>query len=135
MIMEFANALNGIKTEPVAEPRALIPSKRSATTSTLDNVQQNETTSPSTQGKESSKRRKRTPEPGRTKAKRVPKQAGGFVCSEPGCGKTFDFNGERTKHERIHKPKSEYPYGCDNCERRFIDKKDLKRHEKTHVET
>lgn len=64
--------------------------------------------------------------------KRLPKQEGGYVCSEPGCGKTFDFNGERTKHERIHKPKEEYPHPCNYCDKRFIDRKDLQRHEKTH---
>jgi uncharacterized Zn-finger protein len=67
--------------------------------------------------------------------KRLPKQAGGYTCREPECEKTFDFNGERTKHERIHKPKEEYPHACGYCEKRFINRKDLTRHERTHMRT
>jgi hypothetical protein len=63
--------------------------------------------------------------------RRHPKQAGGYPCSE--CGKVFNYNGERTKHELIHKPKEEHPHACSYCEMRFINRKDLQRHEKVHL--
>ena len=65
--------------------------------------------------------------------KHLPKSTHGYPCREPGCDKMFDYNGERTKHERIHKPPAQRPHGCQYCDKRFIDQKDAKRHELVHL--
>ena len=71
------------------------------------------------------------PQPKRRR--RLPKLKGEYKCREQGCDKVFDYNGERTKHERIHRPESERPHACQYCEKRFIDKKDAARHELVHL--
>ena len=72
------------------------------------------------------------PDPKRQKL-RLPKVKAGYKCRQPKCDKVFDYNGERTKHERIHWPESEYPYMCQYCDKRFINKKDATRHERVHL--
>jgi hypothetical protein len=67
-----------------------------------------------------------------TTRRRFPRRPGGYPCRHPGCGKVFDTNGDRSKHECSHKPPEERPYACDYCEWRFNDTRDLKRHARLH---
>jgi hypothetical protein len=60
---------------------------------------------------------------------RKKRKARGFICEIPDCDKVFDSQGELRKHQRWHLPEHERPLACDQCQRRFIDKRDLQRHE------
>lgn len=58
--------------------------------------------------------------------KRLP---GGFPCMYDDCLEVFNTAGDLRKHDqRKHQPESEWPLGCHQCERRFFDRRDLKRH-------
>lgn len=56
------------------------------------------------------------------------RQEGGFPCREPDCGRMYDCNGERTKHEKSHIPMEDRAHACSHCEMKFNDRKDLRRH-------
>lgn len=63
--------------------------------------------------------------------RRFPKSKDHYLCRAPDCERTFDRAGDRKKHERIHQQPHTWPHGCEECGKRFIDKKDLVRHAKS----
>lgn len=71
------------------------------------------------------------PEYPTVRRRRYPKSKDHYACRAPDCEKAFDRAGDRTKHERIHQQPHTWPHGCDECGKRFIDKKDLVRHAKS----
>jgi sarcosine oxidase delta subunit len=50
----------------------------------------------------------------------------GYACQV--CFRTYDRQGECTKHEMSHLPHSARPHACPHCEKRFVDTRDLRRH-------
>ena len=44
-----------------------------------------------------------------------------FVCSAPGCGRTFKYRSRLTAHEQAHTPAQDRPFACDEdgCNQRF----------------
>lgn len=59
------------------------------------------------------------------KRKRLPKTNGGYVCGV--CGKAFDYEGDRAKHEKVHNVATR-PHVCEKCGKGFMYPKDLRRH-------
>lgn len=70
-------------------------------------------------------------QPGRKRQKRMPRNEGGYPCRYTDCMKKFDRAGERRKHEASHEPDSRR-HGCQECGRRFMYPKDLRRHFEMH---
>ena len=66
---------------------------------------------------------------GRKKRKRQP---GGFPCVELNCDEVFDRQCDLAQHQRSHISHEKRPYACDDCDRRFLFPKDLRRHAKKH---
>ena len=65
-------------------------------------------------------------QPGARRRPRQRRRQGGFPCGE--CGKPFALEGEMRKHAKIHLSYSERPHGYYDCDRRFWDLKDFRRH-------
>ena len=64
-----------------------------------------------------------------TVPKRQKKLSGGYPCPVTGCNDVFDRTCDlRKHHQRKHLPEAARPLGCDFCDKRFCDRKDLKRH-------
>jgi hypothetical protein len=68
----------------------------------------------------------------RSKKRRLAREFGAFVCTEPGCFEVFDRQCDLTHHERIHCNYEERPHACSMCDKRFLYPKDLRRHERVH---
>lgn len=65
------------------------------------------------------------------KRRRQDKKEGGFFCFHTGCFEVFDRQCDLNHHERMHLAYEDRPYPCEQCEKRFLFPKDLRRHEKT----
>jgi len=52
-----------------------------------------------------------------------------YICE---CGKTFSKLNNMKSHARLHQ--KDKPHNCTICDRKFVRKHDLKRHQNTHVE-
>ena len=72
---------------------------------------------------------------GSRKRQRQSRCEGQFVCTHGTCFEVFDRQCDLTHHERSHLPYEKRPYLCDQCEKRFLYPKDLRRHEQTHRAT
>lgn len=53
---------------------------------------------------------------------------GGFICGWQGCYVWCAIPSDMRRHQRIHVPEEQRPYGCDYCRRRFWHPKDRRRH-------
>ncbi|KAF2260703.1 hypothetical protein CC78DRAFT_385907 [Lojkania enalia] len=53
----------------------------------------------------------------------------GWVCTNPGCKKTFNRACDFNRHQKKH---NERPYKCSFCDQAFLYPKDRIRHERTH---
>lgn len=66
----------------------------------------------------------------RVKRKRQP---AAFECTHPGCTEKFDRWCDLNHHSRVHLAYEQRPYPCEQCDKRFLFPKDLRRHETTHA--
>ena len=65
--------------------------------------------------------------------KRLPSQPrtdGGYECPALNCENVFDLASQKTKHvKRAHTDDAFKDFACPSCDKRFVYKRDLKRHE------
>lgn len=60
----------------------------------------------------------------------------GCRCYHPGCKqayKVFDNPSSLTKHKKCHIPTEQRPYHCNSCTYTAYERKDLRRHLRTHT--
>ena len=66
--------------------------------------------------------------------RRQPRVLGGYTCRlDSWCGKKFDRASDLRKHQkRVHVDDSDKPFACEECPRRFAERRDLRRHQAVH---
>ncbi|KAL5113244.1 hypothetical protein ACEQ8H_008884 [Pleosporales sp. CAS-2024a] len=61
-------------------------------------------------------------------------RAGGYPCRYEGCEKTYNRACELNRHSKNHLGSFERPHQCHVCQEGFLYRKDVRRHQKTHIE-